>query len=133
MGGSAFLQAYLQEFVWTVDQIPRRQQALLLRSPTMGPHLHEKPLFCFETALKLLLWSDVVYDGSEGELNPGLAGTVRADLEAKPAADSTDSSPSSSREELIVLPPDTTSTQITAARHKARIQLFNACSIHSVP
>lgn len=76
-------QAWLQDFAWTEKQIPKRQRALLKRSPTMGPRLQDKPMFCFETALKMLLWSDLVYEYASDKGAPGLAAPVRAELQAE--------------------------------------------------
>ena len=35
---------------------------MLKHSPGMEARLRNMPMFCMETALKLLLWSDVVYE-----------------------------------------------------------------------
>ncbi len=64
-------QVWLQEFAWTRQGIARRQHAMQKHSPGMQARLCNMPVFCMETALKLLLWSDVVYEcvvEPEGEL-----------------------------------------------------------------
>ena len=38
-----------------------RQKALETRFPSMGPSLRKQPMFCMETALKMLLWSYCAY------------------------------------------------------------------------
>ena len=46
---------------------------MLKHSPGMEARLRNMPLFCVETALKLLLWSDVVYEcvvDQDGPLGP---------------------------------------------------------------
>lgn len=38
----------------------------------MGPRLQQQPVFCMETALKLVLWSDLVYeDAADGKASLG--------------------------------------------------------------
>lgn len=86
------LQAWLQTFAWTVSQVSKRQRGLLKRSPTMGPRLHDKPVFCFELGLRLLLWSDVVYGSDDSKDGPGLEEPVRAELEAQQARDASPTS-----------------------------------------
>ena len=46
---------------------------MLKHSPGMDARLRNMPLFCMETALKLLLWSDVAYEcvvEPDGPLGP---------------------------------------------------------------
>ena len=74
-------QAWLQEFGWTSEQVPKRQQALLKRSPTLAGRLDQQPMFVFEEALKLVLWSDLVYDCSVEDGAPGLTESDRAGLQ----------------------------------------------------
>lgn len=67
--GSAeeILQAWLQEFAWSEKQVPeaiRRRNAKLAGSKT----LRKKPMFCIETAIKMLYYSKLVYKVSEEEL-----------------------------------------------------------------
>ena len=49
-------QAWVQEFAWTEEQVPQR-------SAERAEHAHlpaREPMFCMETALKLLYWSFLV-------------------------------------------------------------------------
>lgn len=48
----------------------RRQKGLVKQLPSMNPRLRQQPIFCMETALKMVLWSSLVYESecSEGNL-----------------------------------------------------------------
>ena len=67
--GSAeeILQTWLQEFAWSEKQVPkaiRRRNAKLAGSRALA----EKPMFCIETAIKMLYFSRLVYKVTEEEL-----------------------------------------------------------------
>jgi hypothetical protein len=51
------MQAWLQDFAWTSQDVAVRQKALIKRFPVMGKRLQRQPMFCMETALKMVLWS----------------------------------------------------------------------------
>jgi len=57
MKGTVPVQAWLQDFAWTPNDMGIRQKALETRYPSMGPRMRRQPMFCMETALKMLLWS----------------------------------------------------------------------------
>ena len=63
---------------------------MLKHSPGMEARLRTMPLFCMETALKLLLWSDVVYEcvvEQDGTLGPPKqVGRVGNDLKGEGAS-----------------------------------------------
>jgi hypothetical protein len=64
------LQVWLQEFAWTEEERESqlRQRASSLRAGSdahAAAELAHEPLFCFETALKMFFWSNVVYDHLE--------------------------------------------------------------------
>ena len=61
--------------------MPRRQQALLKRSPTLAGRLDQRPMFVFGEALKLVLWSDLVYECSVEDGAPGLTESAREGLQ----------------------------------------------------
>jgi hypothetical protein len=44
---------------------------MLKHSPGMEARLRRMPMFCMETALKLLLWSDTVYECIKPEATAG--------------------------------------------------------------
>ena len=48
--------------------------------PHMNPRLRQQPIFCMETALKMVLWSSIVYESecSEGRL-PSIKGIRNPD------------------------------------------------------
>ena len=64
------LQAWLQEFAWVSRDVPARQKALARELPSMNVRLRLQPIFCIETALKMVLWSSLVYESecSEGRI-----------------------------------------------------------------
>lgn len=55
---------WLQEFAWTEEEkgekVARRESA-----GPKGRQLAKEPMFCFETAFKLLYWSLLVYEYQE--------------------------------------------------------------------
>jgi len=60
------LQTWLQEFAWSEKQLPKaisRRNAKLAGSRALA----EKPMFCIETAIKLLYYSRLTYKVSEKE------------------------------------------------------------------
>jgi hypothetical protein len=67
------LQAWLAEFAWTESDIPRKRAE---RASSLPPESFEhfcidcEPLFCFETAVKMLYWSFLVYDHEELKNSP---------------------------------------------------------------
>jgi len=58
------VQAWLQKFAWTErtlqDRVDRRNVL-----PQNDRLLEDEPMFCFETAVKLLYWSGFVYEHEE--------------------------------------------------------------------
>ena len=54
---------------------------LLKRSPTLAGRLDQRPMFVFEEALKLVLWSDLVYECSVEDGAPGLTESDREGLQ----------------------------------------------------
>jgi hypothetical protein len=65
------LQSYLQEFAWTRAALPARKAA---RNAHMAgsARLAREPMFCMETAVKLLYFSNLVYS-AEGDAGMGTA------------------------------------------------------------
>ncbi|KAI3433461.1 hypothetical protein D9Q98_003274 [Chlorella vulgaris] len=63
------MQVWLQEFAWTEGEEEERKKAE--RSSSLPPEsrssaaIDKEPMFCFETALKALYWSFLVYDHEE--------------------------------------------------------------------
>lgn len=55
------LSAWLHEFAWTEEDKPG---AIRRRNAHMhgASRLDAEPMFCIETAIKLLFWADLVYD-----------------------------------------------------------------------
>lgn len=76
MNSIFLLQAWLQEFAWARRDIDRRQKGLLKQLPSMNPRLRQQPIFCMETALKMVLWSSLVY---ESECSEGRIAVMKAD------------------------------------------------------
>ena len=55
---------WLQQFAWTEAQKPKRlaeRTEKIPRDPVSAASLDQEPMFCFETALKALYWSTLVY------------------------------------------------------------------------
>jgi hypothetical protein len=96
--GSAeeILQTWLQEYAWSEEQIPKaiqRRNAKLAASKTLA----SKPMFCIETAIKMLYYSRLAYSASEDELTNGrLDGdTIPEDSKQQPASSASAPSPPS--------------------------------------
>ena len=60
-----FLQAWLQRFAWTEQKLKQRKQARD-SLPADKTLLEREPMFCFETAVKLLYWCGFVKEHGEG-------------------------------------------------------------------
>jgi hypothetical protein len=61
------LQTWLQEYAWSEEQMPeaiRRRNAKLAGSSTLA----EKPMFCIETAIKMLYYSEMAYTVTEKDV-----------------------------------------------------------------
>lgn len=58
------VQAWLQRFAWTEKKLERRKQ-LRNSLPADRLLLSQEPMFCFETAVKLLYWCGFVYEHDE--------------------------------------------------------------------
>lgn len=58
------LQVWLQRFAWTEQKLASRitKRNALPKDPTL---LRDEPMFCFETAVKLLYWAGFVYEHEE--------------------------------------------------------------------
>lgn len=67
----AALQAWLRELAWTPGEVGPIRESLTARMPKLQERFAQEPIFCFETALKLLLWSDLVYVYVEREQGAG--------------------------------------------------------------
>lgn len=86
-----FLQSWLQQFVWSKKQVQPRMRAILKQSPTMARAIESHPIFCMETALKMLVWSTVVYeDATSQEGMPPLKGASQAQINADIQEDNED-------------------------------------------
>lgn len=57
-------QVWLQRFAWTEQKLASRieKRNALPKDPML---LRDEPMFCFETALKLLYWAGFVYEHEE--------------------------------------------------------------------
>lgn len=57
-------QVWLQRFAWTEQKLASRKEKrdALPKDPTL---LRDEPMFCFETAVKLLYWAGFVYEHAE--------------------------------------------------------------------
>ena len=55
------VQVWLQEVAWTEADKPIKLAARRAMIPD-NPKMDQQPLFCYETMLKLLYWSCLVYD-----------------------------------------------------------------------
>lgn len=62
-------QAWLREMAWSPGELGPIRDSLTSRMPNLEKQFEKEPIFCFEYAAKLLLWSDLVY--SEIERKPG--------------------------------------------------------------
>ena len=58
------LQMWLQDFAWTVDDLPGKHAS---RNVKLGnkPSLRQEPIFCFELAIRLFYWTCLVYEIGE--------------------------------------------------------------------
>eukprot|EP00890_Picochlorum_soloecismus_P000351 jgi/Picsp_1/1316/NSC_04797-R1_alpha beta-hydrolase len=68
----AVLQVWLQEFAWKEDDVSdkRRERASSLPDESFEEvELNKEPLFCFETAVKMLYWANLVYYIDKNETN----------------------------------------------------------------
>ncbi|KAL4429984.1 hypothetical protein ABPG77_004354 [Micractinium sp. CCAP 211/92] len=75
------LHAWMQDFAWLEKDLPRK----LMRRPLPAG----EPMFCVETALKLLCWSWVVYydhDASDGATTEGTELKANDSAQEEPAA-----------------------------------------------
>ncbi|KAK9866320.1 hypothetical protein WJX84_007327 [Apatococcus fuscideae] len=61
----AILQIWLQDFAWTVDDLPGKHKARYAKVQDQQS-LRREPLFCFELAIRLFYWSCLVYEIGEG-------------------------------------------------------------------
>ncbi|GAB4817729.1 hypothetical protein N2152v2_004775 [Parachlorella kessleri] len=69
----AIMQVWLQEFAWTENDVPRKRQERASNLPQDCPErvsIDYEPMFCFETAVKLMYWSYLVYDHDETKGSP---------------------------------------------------------------
>lgn len=58
------MQSWLQRFSWT-EQLLRGRVARRNALPKDETLLRDEPMFCFETAVKMLYWSAFVYELDE--------------------------------------------------------------------
>ena len=58
------VQAWLQRFAWTEKKLERRKK-VRNALPADRTLLSQEPMFCFETAVKLLYWCGFVYEHDE--------------------------------------------------------------------
>lgn len=76
---TAILQVWLQEFAWTEADIPRKRSERISSLPDdsfEGFCMDCEPLFCFETAVKLMYWSFLAYDTGELPNSPFSSATA---------------------------------------------------------
>jgi len=66
----AILQIWLQEFSWGENELAARKEDRL--SSLQCEMLRSEPMFCFETSLKMLYWSMLVYRFEEATDNKGV-------------------------------------------------------------
>ncbi|GAB4817731.1 hypothetical protein N2152v2_004777 [Parachlorella kessleri] len=72
-GEMGILQVWLQEFAWTEKDVPHKRQE---RSSSLPKGSYEhfcmdcEPMFCFETAVKMMYWSYLCYDKDETKGTP---------------------------------------------------------------
>lgn len=67
-GQTSILQVWLQEFAWSERDIERKRcerSSSLPQDSFEGFCMDCEPLFCFETAIKLMYWSFLAYDAEE--------------------------------------------------------------------
>lgn len=65
---AAILQVWLQEFAWAERDVPRKRVERVSSLPEdsfVGFCMDCEPLFCFETAIKLMHWAFLAYDSGE--------------------------------------------------------------------
>lgn len=65
---TAILQVWFEEFAWTESDIPRKiaeRSSCLPAESFEGFCMDCEPIFCFETAIKLMYWSYLAYDTGE--------------------------------------------------------------------
>jgi len=75
----AILQVWLQEFAWTEAEIPQKRSERVSSLPEdsfEGFCMDCEPLFCFETAVKLMYWSFLAYDAGEVPNSPFSSATA---------------------------------------------------------
>lgn len=58
--GALCLQTWLQAFAWSESSKPKCVQARLRASADL-PAMQQEPMFCFETAVSALYWSQLAY------------------------------------------------------------------------
>lgn len=68
-GEHSILQVWLQEFAWTEGDLASKREE---RSSSLPPGadveaLDREPMWCFETAVKLMYWSFLCYDYEENK------------------------------------------------------------------
>ncbi|GAB4817725.1 hypothetical protein N2152v2_004771 [Parachlorella kessleri] len=72
-GEMGILEVWLQEFAWTEKDVQRKRQE---RSSSLPKESYEhfcmdcEPMFCFETAVKMMYWSYLCYDQGETKASP---------------------------------------------------------------
>lgn len=64
-------QGWLRELVWISDDVQRLRKTIITAIPDFRHLLEKEPLFCFDEAAKLLLWSDLVYTIEDKAKAPG--------------------------------------------------------------
>ena len=81
------LQTLLQKFVWTRDQVSQRQQRFQKYTPGYSHGVHQQPVFCMQTAMELLLWSNVCYErdpeGGQPAMSAAQAALLRESISAQ--------------------------------------------------
>ena len=55
------LQGWLRELVWREEDSPHLRKSMIQALPEFKEVLSKEPVFCFDAAAKLLVWSDLVY------------------------------------------------------------------------
>ena len=63
----AALQAWLRELAWTQEDVAGLRATMAAKLPALKERLKQEPIFCFDVAAKLLLWSDLVYTYEQKE------------------------------------------------------------------
>ena len=54
-------QAWLRELVWRTEDLPQLRRNMIEALPEFKGMLVKEPMFCYDAAAKLLVWSDLVY------------------------------------------------------------------------